>query len=260
MQPRKSAVEQCRHRRSLGDGERRFVQPRGLALRRGDDHAGIGAGDHGLGEFGFDQVGLSGERAVHDRIDLQFGSVGDHRHHIVERDLAFAVGVERKLLQFVARGLAVAAEQGRQRRAGIRRDPQVRYPQFAIDQSRELAGVVGIAADRDRGPGALAGLAQRRFRRSSPASITMRQSFRGCSASVSTPLAKLREPARTRMARRPPNSGIVIASSTSRDGSAESSSPSSRTSEKGSLGSSTAEASSASARFAPGPHRDRRAG
>jgi hypothetical protein len=84
--------------------------------------------------------------------------------------------------------------------------------------------------------------------RSSPASITMRQSLIGESARVSTPLAKLREPARTRMARRPPNIGIVMASSTSRDGSADSSSPSSRTSEKGSLGSSTAEAISASAR------------
>ena len=61
--------------------------------------------------------------------------------------------------------------------------------------------------------------------------MTMRQSFIGISLSVSTPEAKLREPARTRIARRPPNIGIVIASSTSRDGSAESSSPSSRTSE-----------------------------
>ena len=50
------------------------------------------------------------------------------------------------------------------------------------------------------------------------------------------------------MARRPPNSGTVMASSTRREGSAASSSPSSRTSEKGSLGSSTAEAISASAR------------
>ena len=44
------------------------------------------------------------------------------------------------------------------------------------------------------------------------------------------------------MARRPPNSGTVMASSTRRDGSAASSSPSSRTSENGSLGSSTADA------------------
>src|ERR1700694_4614934 len=71
----------------------------------------------------------------------------------------------------------------------------------------------------------------------------MRQSFSGVSASVSTPLAKLREPARTRMARRPPNSGTVIASSTSRDGSAESSSPSRLTSENGPLGGGTAGAS-----------------
>ena len=68
------------------------------------------------------------------------------------------------------------------------------------------------------------------------------------SASVSTPPAKLRPPALTRMARRPPNSGTVIASSTSREGSAARSSPSSRTSENGSLMSSTAEAISASAR------------
>jgi hypothetical protein len=88
---------------------------------------------------------------------------------------------------------------------------------------------------------------------SSPASITIRQSFSGVSASVSTPLAKLREPARTRMARRPPNSGTVIASSTSRDGSADNSSPSSFTSEKGSLGSSTADANSASARSRTSP-------
>ncbi len=56
------------------------------------------------------------------------------------------------------------------------------------------------------------------------------------SASVSTPLAKLREPARTRIARRPPNSGTVRASSTSRDGSADSSSPSSFTMREGIVG------------------------
>ena len=74
-----------------------LVQPRRLALRGRDDHAGIGAGDHRLGEFGFDQIRLAGEGAVDDRIDLQFGGVGDHRHHVVERDLALAVGVEREL-------------------------------------------------------------------------------------------------------------------------------------------------------------------
>ena len=56
----------------------------------------------------------------------------------------------------------------------------------------------------------------------SPASITTRQSFGADSRSVSTPLTKLLEPARTRIARRPPNIGIVSASSTSRDGSAAS--------------------------------------
>ena len=36
--------------------------------------------------------------------------------------------------------------------------------QFVVDQSCEIALAVGIAGDRDRGLGALAGLAQRRFR------------------------------------------------------------------------------------------------
>ena len=83
--------------------------------------------------------GFPGKGAVHDRIELQLGSIGHDRHHIVERDLAFAVGVERKLLQFVARGLAVAAEQRHQRRAGVRRDAQIRDPQFVVDQFRKLA-------------------------------------------------------------------------------------------------------------------------
>ena len=204
------------------------MQPRRLALGGGNDHAGIGAGDHGLGELAFDQVRLAGKGAVDDRIDLQFGRIGDHRHHVVERDLALAVRVERELAQFVARGLTVAAEQRHQRRARVGRDPQVRDPQFIVDQFREVALAVGIAADRDRGLGALAGLAQRRLRPQlagldHDAAILQA----AMSASVSTPLAKLREPARTRIARRPPNSGTVMASSTSRDGSAESSSPSS---------------------------------
>ena len=74
------------------------------------------------------------------------------------------MGIERELLQFVARGLAVAAEQRHQRRARVRRDAQVRSAHFVVDQFCQIALAVGIAADRDRGLGALAGLAQRRFR------------------------------------------------------------------------------------------------
>ncbi len=107
------------------DGERGLVQPGRLALGGGNDHAGIGAGDHGLGEFGFDQFRPAGERAVDDRIDLQFRRIGHHRHDILERDLALAMGIEREFAQFVARGLAVAAEQGDQRRARVGRDAQV---------------------------------------------------------------------------------------------------------------------------------------
>ena len=237
MQARISALEHGRGRRAVGDRERRFVQPRGLALRGGDDHAGIGAGDHGFGKFAFDHLGPAGKGAVDDRIELQLGRIGDDRHHVVERDLALAMGIERELAQLVARGLAVAAEQRHQRRAGIRRDAQIGDPELVVDQLGEVALGVGIAGDRDGGLGALAGLAQRRFRRAArrPRSRCGNPS-RAISASVSMPLAKLREPARTRMARRPPNSGTVMASSTSRDGSAESSSPSSLHQREGIVG------------------------
>ena len=57
------------------------------------------------------------------------------------------------------------------------------------------------------------------FLRSSPASITTRHSFGAAPSRISTAGARLRAPALTQTARRPPNSGIVLASSTSRDGS-----------------------------------------
>ena len=66
-----------------------------------------------------------------------------------------------------------------------------------------------------------------------------RHSLDGVATTISTAGAMLREPAFTSTARRPPNSGTVCASSTSRDGLAASSSPSMRTKANGSLGSST---------------------
>mgnify|MGYP003693733249 CR=1 FL=1 len=152
------------YRRAFGDRKRRFVQPRGLALRRGDDHAGIGAGDHRFSKLALDSRGVAGERAVDDRIELQFGGVGDDRHDVLERHLALAVGVERELAQFVAGGPAVAAEQRHQDRTGIGRNAQAGNAQFVVDQFGQIALGVGIAGDRDRRLGALAGLAQRRFR------------------------------------------------------------------------------------------------
>ena len=56
-----------------------------------------------------------------------------------------------------------------------------------------------------------------------------RQSFDGAASTGSSAAEMLRLPAFTSTARRPPNSGMVFASSTSRDGLAESSSPSMRT-------------------------------
>src|SRR5215212_6660899 len=85
-----------------------------------------------------------------------------------------------------------------------------------------------------------------RFR--SPASITTRQSRSGAPSKPSIAGTKLRLPARTRIARRPPNIGIVVASSTRRAGSEASVSPSSRTSANGSAGSSTEARTMASTR------------
>jgi hypothetical protein len=69
--------------------------------------------------------------------------------------------------------------------------------------------------------------------------MTMRQSVGGEATTASTAAAKLRLPALTQTARLPPNSGTVCASSTRRDGSEASASPSIRTSANGSLVSST---------------------
>src|SRR4051812_8879853 len=73
----------------------------------------------------------------------------------------------------------------------------------------------------------------------SPASITTRQSGEAAAASAWTAGRKLRLPPRTQTARRPPKSGMVLASSTRCVGLAARSSPSRRASENGSLGSST---------------------
>ena len=87
----------------------------------------------------------------------------------------------------------------------------------------------------------------------SPASMTTRQSADGAAISASTAGAMLRAPALTHTARLPPNSGMVLASSTSRIGSPDSSSPSRRTSENGSCGSSTEARMIASARSRTSP-------
>ena len=72
------------------------MQPCRLTLGCGNDHAGIGPCYHGLGEFSFHCGGISREGAIDDWVNLQLGGVGNDRHHVVERDLALAVGVERE--------------------------------------------------------------------------------------------------------------------------------------------------------------------
>src|SRR3954447_9762 len=161
VQPRKASIEQRRNRCSLRNRQRRFVQPCRLALGGGNNHAGISSGDHGLGEFGFEQVRLSRKRAVDDRIDLEFGRIRYHRHHIIDRDLSAAVREQHELFQLIARSLAVAAEQRHQARASVCCNTQIRCPQFVVNKLCEVALAVGIAPDRNRGLGALANLSQR---------------------------------------------------------------------------------------------------
>ena len=108
---------------------------------------------------------LAGKGAIYIRIKLQLRRVGDHCHHIVERDLALAVGIEGELAQFVARGLAVAALTNdintARASAAIRR---LDARNSSSISRAEVALGVGISADRDRGLGALARPSQRRFR------------------------------------------------------------------------------------------------
>jgi hypothetical protein len=80
-----------------------------------------------------------------------------------------------------------------------------------------------------------------------------RHSGEGVVSTGSSAAAMLRLPAFTSTARRPPNSGTVCASSTSRDGVAVSTSPSMRTKANGSLGSSTDARTSASTRSRTSP-------
>ena len=236
-------------RRALGDGEAGLVQQRRLALRGRDDHAGIGAGDHRFGKFGFHQGGLTGERAVDDRIEF---SVRRRRrpppsHRRASPRLCHGHRARASSIRCARPGgrrrAATSAPRGRPERcAGSR--PSFRRRSVARDRARRRDNSRSRPRSwRARRPCAAAIPGATRRPRSRCGNL-----LSAYSASVSTPEAKLREPARTRIARRPPNIGMVIASSTSRDGSAESSSPSSRTSENGSLGSSTADAISASAR------------
>ena len=82
--------------------------------------------------------------------------------HVVEFDALLALGVERELAHFVARGEPVAAEQRQQRGACVRRDGQVGGAHFVVDQPAERALVVGIAGQRGGDLRLLAQRAQRR--------------------------------------------------------------------------------------------------
>src|SRR5712675_2072072 len=199
-----------------------------------------------------------------------FGAVLDRKARAVElRDLAqrraddhARIGAGGARLGELGLDLAGAAREGGVDRAVERQRRAVSHDRqhvvdvdrlVAVRIERELADLVArgaAAAPADFSHIARSGALRLR----SPASITTRQSAAGGAASsASTAAVKLRPPALTQTARRPPNSGNVWASSTRRLGSSASASPSSRASPNGSAGSSTAALTSASTRSRTSP-------
>ena len=92
-----------------------------------------------LANWNFDLAGAAGEGRIDERIERQRRGVGHHRDHVVELDALLAVGVERELADFAARGQAVAAEQRHQRGAGVGRDRETGLAHLVVDQAREIA-------------------------------------------------------------------------------------------------------------------------
>ena len=196
-----------------------FVQLRELALRGEEDRADGAAGGARLGKLRLELGRAAGERRVNEFVERQRRSVGDDGGHLVDADRAAAGGVEDELAQLAARSGAVAAEQRNEQRARVRRERQAGGAHLAVDEARP---------DRARYRHSRA--APRRSWRARTARAAARcgagrrpRSPRGirCRAARAVPRPRARccgcRPC-THTARRPPNSGMVCASSTSRAG------------------------------------------
>ena len=133
-----------------------------LADRGRDDRRRRRAAAARLAEFGFDVARLAGKGRIDYAIERQRRGIGHHRQHVGEFDAVLALDVERELAEFVARGEAVATEQRGERGARVGRDGEIGGTHFVVDQPRQVALAVRIAADGGAGFGLLEQCAQRR--------------------------------------------------------------------------------------------------
>ena len=192
------------------DLEAQRMQPLDLAQRRADDRDRRGAGDQRLGEFLLDVGELAGEGRVDQRVERERGGIRHDRHDVVDLDRAPGRAHRAQLAQLGARGAAVAAEQRNERGARVRRDRQAGGAHLLVDQPAEVAR----RRRRSRGSRPRSWRARRRCAARRRASGRRPRSPRGNRAAApraraSTAGTMLRLPARTRIARRPPNSGMV---------------------------------------------------
>ena len=100
-------------------------------------------------------VRVAGKCRVDDRVHHQRRRVRHDRLDMRHRDGAVAGGIERQLLQLAAAEQAVGAEQPGQGLARVAVEAQPEFAQHGLGQDRDVAGLVRVAGQRDRGLGAL---------------------------------------------------------------------------------------------------------
>ena len=226
MDERLDASGRLVDRGALINGKPRAMQLRDVPQRGRQDRAGRRAGRAHLAELRFELAGAASERGIDHAVDCQRRGVGGHRYDVVQLDARLAAGEQRELADFMARRETVAAEQRKERSARVRRNGKLEFAQFVVDETEQVSFRIGVARQRRGLFCTLANGAQRRTALEI-AGLDNDAAVRRGSGNAG---AKLRPPALTQTARRPPNSGIVFASSTRRVGSLASSSPSRRAS------------------------------
>ncbi len=116
------------------------MQLRDLALSVEQDRSGAGSRGPRLGELSFEFCGTAGKGRIDDVFERQRRGIGHHGDDVVDADLAAAAGIERELVDLVARGGAVAAEQRDQQSARVGRQRQPGRAHLVVDQAgRDLS-------------------------------------------------------------------------------------------------------------------------
>ena len=176
-----------------------------------------------------------GEAAIEGRIhrlaENKVRCVTDNGRDMIEGDVARAMRVKHEFFKFGAGRKPVLAELGNEKRLGVRRNDEIRRRNLeSINCAMSLAEI-GIALDRRGVLGALGSVARKGASFfNAPASMTTVQSRGGATRNGSNAAINALSCASMKIARRPPNRGMVLASSASRAGSLASSSPAIRTS------------------------------